>query len=428
MKKKIIIIGGGLTGILISKFLDKRKFDVTLVESGKNLGGYLSSIKHGNHSFDFGTHFLRETGNKSIDKLLFKKLKLEWNKFKIIPSGCYYNKKLIKSNQFIDIRRHKEYKKIFKEILTKKELKFDFRNELERCLYDFGKIITHKIINPIILKYCNVELKNIKPHTIDKFALGRYVIASNKKTVRLKNENEFNDKIIAHNSFKSGITGLYNFYPKSGGIEKFVNLFLDKKIKLIKGKKISKINFYKKKIKNLIFENKKINADFVFSTVPLNKMTGRKMRKKFDRHNKFIDWSVANIISNKKFKTNCYYVNIHDPKTNAYRITFYDNIQNTKNKKEYRATIELVGYKNKKISKNKLYNLLKKTKLIDKRHKINLLSFFKTKLPIYVKKNKSNKTSNLKIFSNSLFSGVSQENNIIEIYKSIKIFNEKNYY
>ena len=50
----------------------------------------------------------------------------------------------------------------------------------------FGKIITHKIIKPIILKYCNVKLKNIKPHTIDKFALGRYVIASNQKTVRLK--------------------------------------------------------------------------------------------------------------------------------------------------------------------------------------------------------------------------------------------------
>ena len=240
----------------------------------------------------------------------------------------------------------------------------------------------------------------------------------------MKKENKFNDKVIAHNSFKNGVTGLYNFYPKTGGIEKFVNLFLDKKIRLIKGKQISKIKIYKKKINTLIFENKKLNADFVFSTIPLNKITSRKNSEKFDKHNKFIDWAVANIISDKNLRQAVIML-IYMIQKLMHRITFYDN--NTKNKKEYRKKIELVGYKNKKISKDKIYNLLKKTKLIDKRHKINLLSFFKTKLPFSVEKNKSNKISNLKIFNNSLFNGISQENNIIEIYKSIKKFNEKNY-
>tara|TARA_A100001011_G_scaffold108460_1_gene115059 strand:+ start:1054 stop:2340 length:1287 start_codon:yes stop_codon:yes gene_type:complete len=427
MKKKIIIIGGGLTGILISKFLNKEKFDVTLVESSKNLGGYLSSIKHNKYNFDFGTHFLRETGKKDIDKILFNKIRLKWHKFKVIPSGCYYNNNLINSNQFIDLRYNKKYQKILNEILNNKRLKFNFRSELERCLYDFGNTITKDIIEPIIFKYCNLKLKNIKPYTIDKFALARYVLASNENTISLKKKNRFYDKVIAYNSFNNGNAGLYNFYPKNGGIEKFKNFFLDKNIKIIKGQKIVKIDFLKNRIRNLVLDNKKISADYIFSTVPLHKISVKKKDKEIKRKNSFIDWGTTNILSNKKFKTDCYYINIHDPKTNAYRITFYDNIQDTKTKKKYRATIEFVGYKNKKVSNKIINDLLFKTKLIDRDFKIEVLSFFKTKLPFGIEKNKFKNVSNLKIINNSLFNGISQEDNIVKIYNSIKIFNEKNY-
>ena len=45
MKKKIIIIGGGITGCMAALHIDKKNFDVSIYESKNNLGGIYKSKK-----------------------------------------------------------------------------------------------------------------------------------------------------------------------------------------------------------------------------------------------------------------------------------------------------------------------------------------------------------------------------------------------
>ena len=77
MKKKVIIVGGGITGCMAALYLDKKKFDVSIYESKNNLGGVLSDFSHKEESFLNGVQYL-DVNTKwyiEIKKLLGKKLK-----------------------------------------------------------------------------------------------------------------------------------------------------------------------------------------------------------------------------------------------------------------------------------------------------------------------------------------------------------------
>ena len=51
MKKKIGIIGGGLTGCIASIYLKNLDYDVTIFERRPNLGGVISDITSKNNIF-----------------------------------------------------------------------------------------------------------------------------------------------------------------------------------------------------------------------------------------------------------------------------------------------------------------------------------------------------------------------------------------
>jgi len=79
MKKKIIIIGGGITGCMAALYIDKKNFDVSIYESKNNLGGVLSDFSHKDESFLNGVQYLDVNTDWyiEIEKLFRKKL----NKF-----------------------------------------------------------------------------------------------------------------------------------------------------------------------------------------------------------------------------------------------------------------------------------------------------------------------------------------------------------
>ena len=44
MKKKIIIVGGGITGSALSSIIDNKKFDIEIFDNSKTLGGIIKDI------------------------------------------------------------------------------------------------------------------------------------------------------------------------------------------------------------------------------------------------------------------------------------------------------------------------------------------------------------------------------------------------
>ena len=110
-KKNILIVGGGIIGIVLSKFLSlNKKYNITILDNSNKLGGFLKSVKIKKFTFDLGTHYIRETGNKNVDKILFKKIKKKWINIDFLKSGNYFKKQIVEHNQFVNIKELNEYK------------------------------------------------------------------------------------------------------------------------------------------------------------------------------------------------------------------------------------------------------------------------------------------------------------------------------
>ena len=86
--KKIIIIGGGITGLSTAWKLSEKDYKVNVIESDKLIGGLAKSIKIENYYFDIGPHsFFTE------DKEIFKKV---MDLFKGEQGEIPYSKRIVK--------------------------------------------------------------------------------------------------------------------------------------------------------------------------------------------------------------------------------------------------------------------------------------------------------------------------------------------
>ena len=69
MRKKIAILGGGLTGLTAGYFLAKKNYQVTIFEKGKILGGLASGFKKTGWQWylDYAYHHIFSNDNEIIN-------------------------------------------------------------------------------------------------------------------------------------------------------------------------------------------------------------------------------------------------------------------------------------------------------------------------------------------------------------------------
>jgi len=94
MKSKILVVGGGITGLVAAYRLLQKKYQVTLVEKNESLGGLLGSFKINNTYLEKTYHHIFKTDKEIIALIkelgLEKKLKWHESKTALFYEGTIY--------------------------------------------------------------------------------------------------------------------------------------------------------------------------------------------------------------------------------------------------------------------------------------------------------------------------------------------------
>ncbi len=430
--KTAVVIGGGLAGLFSAKLLVKKGFKVKIIDSSKKLGGLISSVKYKNYYFDHGSHIAQETGDKDIDKILFSNQKKNFFSYKFLPQNHYFNNKWYNKSSFLNLNllEKKKNLKYFNEILKKNNFKrINFKNEKERCEYLYGKSLTNQVFEPLIKKKTGYKLSNLPTQIIQMFNFSRIIIGKDKTINKLK-KNTYYDKVLAFNSYRKGLSGRKNLYPKKKGINNLIELFLSKsflsKVKIILNENIDSIKIENKKIKNIKTNKRTLNGDLFIWTGSVENLNSLIFKKIGKNINQKFYWNFFHYLTNKLSQKKIFYTYIYDKFSPLHRVTFYDNFQKKKNKKKkFRITVEYI-LPQKKIdteSANKeIVDYLKKIKILKKDNKIELVKNYN--IPISIK-SKNNKISKDFLKIKNLFvcgqvSGErSKQNIVIDIFNKI---------
>tara|TARA_X000000950_G_C13872664_1_gene643565 strand:- start:831 stop:2069 length:1239 start_codon:yes stop_codon:yes gene_type:complete len=308
VKKKITIIGGGITGVVIAIYLCE-KYDVTIYEGGNSLGGVLSDINHKNNFFLNGCHYLNVKSDwyKKVHSIIKKDLDI----FNYTTHSFteYLDHQTISSNKF--------------ECPVIKKIKFKTTNKLKNItlsdrfdLYDkdisiFLKDIVRKLkINPDDLIYDNAI----------NFQLDRITSIEDENRIKKLKEKQIYDQIYALESKKLKIFHKAAL-PINGYnviFEKFKNYLISKNVKIFCGKKVIpiwenkhlKLNYNKKIIdsEKIIWTANPVGLIYKYFLKPLESKSFRVKQLDFEYDNNFF----KNI-----------YIQVFSKNTSIFRIFLY---------------------------------------------------------------------------------------------------------
>ena len=116
-----------------------------------------------------------------------------------------------------------------------------------------------------------------------------------RKQPNLYKKNSHYNEILAFNSYRKGVTGRKNLYPKKKGINNLVDLFLTKsflsKVSIMLDEKIDSIKIKNDKIENIKTNKKNIKADLFIWTGNIITLNSLIYKKKQITNNKKFYWN-----------------------------------------------------------------------------------------------------------------------------------------
>lgn len=242
--KKIVIIGGGLSGCTIAYLFHQSGYNnIIIIEKDDDIGGLCRTYKKGDNKYEFGPHVFHS--DKPDVSEIAKKL-MDYHEVRPIVRACPFN----------DINRLFDYPITISSILNlenKEAIVLELYNLCPKILdpTNFETYIKSMIgptLYEIFIKNYNIKQWGIHPKNMSsKWAPKRISFRKN-------------SKLLFHN--------MWSIYPTDG----FTSFFkkLTKGIQIIRGEFIKLIN-EKNKTKGIELKNGTIiNGDLFISTIPID--------------------------------------------------------------------------------------------------------------------------------------------------------------
>lgn len=357
MQKTVVIVGGGVAGMVAAMTCQQEGWNVHLVEAQAALGGLLQSWQSPEGDvFDYGTHFLRETGLQALDDMIFQPfIDADWHHLPALHAGHVYGGVLNPRSIHLDLRslpRNTYLQAVEELLLQAAQTDLPAPENLEMQLTQtFGSLITHEVMAPALKRYYGAALCDLACNTHLLAGLTRVLMLDPETTRMLKALPAFDQRLAFHADQPSAM-GLTNFYPKRAGIGLWVQKLQSELVRRgvhlhLNNAVVSLAQSHNMLTALCLKSGQKIRPDQVIWTVPVPLLARlAAIHLPLQTAPRRRQTTLVHLVFNRPLACTNTYLNIYDADLNAFRMTLYDNIgrqmPDFHEPERFRCTLELM--------------------------------------------------------------------------------------
>jgi protoporphyrinogen oxidase len=385
--KNILIVGGGISGMISAIFYSVAGHKVTIIEKSSSFGGLLKSFTcPEGYSFDYGTHFLRQTGVDEIDNEIFNNLpKDEWIFFQYLKTGNFFKNVLNEASPFVQSKLigQSAYERGLEDFFKCKPGNEVYANLKDQLIETYGSTFYKYIHKPLLEKFYGLDPAKLAANSHHLVGLNRILIGSAEETFQLKTDR-FNDERIGFHSYKDGVSDLRSIYPRTGGISKWIDhiegILSARGVRMFTNRHVEEFRVENGSIvEGRLSNGERIEIDRLVWTIPVNLFLDATKTDYSKERPNFVKLNVCHYLSDKPPMTDAYYINCNEASFKTYRVTLHSNCQRAKVSKLYPFTVEEIlrnntsGFYNAKgveseVKMMKIFDVESNIRLINKVH------------------------------------------------------------